>query len=1159
MTGTLRRRDVWVLSLRYRLGRDPLPVKRGRRVCGGRVTAERAEVELRVLGSIEIDCGGRRLALGSGQQRRLLTALIVQAGQVVSVDRLVEVLWGDRPPPSAVKALHTHVSRLRASLAGCGGGDLVRTRAPGYVLAIEHGQLDADRFERLVGAVGGEDDRVRRVALLDEALGLWRGPALAEFAAESFARAEAARLEGLRQVAIEARADARLDLGQHAEVAVELEAVCGDQPLRETPHAQRMVALYRSGRHADALAVYQAFRVRLADELGLDPSPDLQDLERRVLQHDPDLAQRPGTGQETPRTTARPRGDPGRAPAPTGEAAVGDEIFVGREAELAALIGAARAAEAKSSQVVLVTGEAGVGKSSLLARFAPVLESEGWLISVGRCPEHEGAPPAWPWVEVLGWLAERVPPGELAEPLAPLLTSDQTLHPELDASAGRFRLRRAVCAWLRAAAESSPLAVVLDDLHAADAETLGLLVSVADELGEVPILIVAAFRPADVGDRLREALGLLARGSPHRVALTGLAPTDVDRLVRALHEAPVDAATVDALAERTGGNPFYVRESVRLLASEGALVARSEVPDGVRDVLRRRLGRLPPAAVSVLGVAAVVGLEADVDVVAMATDTDESGVLAALEGGLVAGLLTEPAPGLVRFVHALVRDTVYTDISQTRRARIHARVAAALSHLRPDDHPALAHHFARAASSDTAVLAVDHAVRAAELAEGRYAHHVAVALLIQALECHQRAPTGPGDRSAERIDLLGRLLRAQVRAGALADARATRQHALDLAVQAGRQELLIEAFTAWTEPTPWTVRPYATVDGRAVAALTGLLDRGDLDPRTRCRLLTALTAELAGEGDQRAARAATDAVALAEGLDDPALLAHALYELAREVSWDREPDRRARLAHEITQLGTAHDLVAYRWLGEYISATVAGARGDPTALRHHVERGLQMAEAYQMAEPLGSGLCSRAMLAHIAGGFEDAERGYAEACAHLERHGSPHGTGAKTLAMVTIRVSQRRIAEFAPFAAVLQDEYGPLAIDVAALALATAGDHDHARGVLADPPTLRPDFYFSIFATLRAMAAVMVGHHELADEVYAALLPIHDQLAGAASTSHAMRPIAHTLGELAHLLGRTTVAVEHLTEAVAVAETWQAPIWEADARRALAALPPHPL
>jgi hypothetical protein len=195
------------------------------------------------------------------------------------------------------------------------------------------------------------------------------------------------------------------------------------------------------------------------------------------------------------------------------------------------------------------------------------------------------------------------------------------------------------------------------------------------------------------------------------------------------------------------------------------------------------------------------------------------------------------------------------------------------------------------------------------------------------------------------------------------------------------------------------------------------------------------------------------------------------------------------------------------------------------------------------------------MLAHVAGRFDDAERRYAEACAQMVRHGSLHADGIATLATVTIRASQRRMAELAPTVQELDGRFGPLAADARAVALAAAGRHEQARGVLADAPPLRLDFYFSVFATLRAMAVVATGERRLAEELYAALLPVRGQLAGAASTSLAMRPVAQTLAELAGLLGRPAAAAEHLAEAVAVARSWDAPHWEAEARAAAAHRP----
>ena len=371
-------------------------------------------------------------------------------------------------------------------------------------------------------------------------------------------------------------------------------------------------------------------------------------------------------------------------------------------------------------------------------------------------------------------------------------------------------------------------------------------------------------------------------------------------------ESLLAAARKDA-----SGQPERARQELeQALASEGALVAVSEVPEGVRDVLRRRLARLPPPAVAVLRLAATVGQEAEVEVLVDAADTDEDGVITGLEAGVIAGLLTEPGPGRVRFVHALVRDTVYADLTQLRLTRMHARVGAAIRRLRPGDVPALAHHYLRAASADTAHAAVGYAIKAAERADRRYAYDAAVSLLEQALEAFARTPGPESERAEQQADLLGRLLRAQIRAGRIAAARATRQRAADTAASAGRDDLVTAAFAAWTEPTPWQTRPYGVVDDHAVAILERQLDQVRADQATRCRLLAALVAELAGEDDPRPARAAAEAEAIARRLGDPDLLALALTAGTMVVNYEQEPERRAFLAAELGSIGHEHGLTS---------------------------------------------------------------------------------------------------------------------------------------------------------------------------------------------------------------------------------------------------------
>lgn len=247
-------------------------------------------MRLSVLGPIEILDGDRSVHLGSAKQRLLLAALLVHANSVVSVDRLADVLWGDEPPVDAAKTLHNYVSRLRAFLepgrAGGGPGTVLLTCPPGYMLRADSEQVDASRFERLVAegvrrGAGGE--AAAAAALLDEALGLWRGRAFAEFADDDFARTEALRLEELRRFALDERVEANLNLGRHSELIGELEGIVGADPLRERPRAQLMLALYRCGREAEALRTYQQYRRALGDELGIEPSSALRELEDAII------------------------------------------------------------------------------------------------------------------------------------------------------------------------------------------------------------------------------------------------------------------------------------------------------------------------------------------------------------------------------------------------------------------------------------------------------------------------------------------------------------------------------------------------------------------------------------------------------------------------------------------------------------------------------------------------------------------------------------------------------------------------------------------------------------------------------------------------------------------------------------------------------------
>jgi len=264
-------------------------------------------MQFRVLGPVEVvDDEGRMVALGGARQRALLAALLLHANEVAPLDRLIEELWGENPPATRSKALQVAVSHLRKSL----GDGILETRANGYLLRVEPEQLDLAQFERLresarAELAAGRPEQARRS--LRDALALWRGPALADVADELFARADAERLEELRLLAVEGRIEADLAAGRHPDLVPELEALISRHPLRERLREHLMLALYRSGRQAEALALYRDTRRMLSDELGIEPGPRLHELERAILRHDPGLEPSLARGADAVVTTRRRR------------------------------------------------------------------------------------------------------------------------------------------------------------------------------------------------------------------------------------------------------------------------------------------------------------------------------------------------------------------------------------------------------------------------------------------------------------------------------------------------------------------------------------------------------------------------------------------------------------------------------------------------------------------------------------------------------------------------------------------------------------------------------------------------------------------------------------------------------------------------------------
>ncbi|WP_433326164.1 BTAD domain-containing putative transcriptional regulator [Spirillospora sp. CA-294931] len=1105
---------------------------------------------VRVLGAFEASVGGTPADFGGPRQRSVLARLVVAQGRMVPADRLIEDLWPGEAPPRASAGLQSFVSHLRRALEP---GRLPRTPAqvlvtepPGYALRLPVEGVDAWRFDLRVDQAAelldaGDPAEARRRA--EEALGEWRGPAFAEFADLPWAAAEAARLDERRRIAVERRAEAMLRLGAQAEAVPELEAHAAANPLREEAWRLLALALYRAGRQGDALGALREVRSTLAEELGVDPGPALRGLESDIL------AQAPGLEPERPVLRL--------VPEPSGRA---EPLFVGRDAELARLSAAARAAEDGACTLVLVGGDAGMGKTSLVERLSRTLASDGWTCGWGRAPETGGAPAAWPWAELLRGLARTEPPtGDLRERLAPLL-DDAAGGAEgglADASTGGFRLHLAVAEYLAGTAGRSPLLLVLDDLHWADEETLALLARLPQRLRGRPVLLVGTFRQTEVLEPLAGTLAILARHEPHRLDLGGLGPSEVAALVRATCTAELGEAELAAIAERTGGNPFFTRETARLLESEGPHVAARAVPAGVGDVLRRRVAALPENAQLILRYAAVVGRDAPLGVLTEISGRDEDTVIDAVEAGLAAGLIEEPDAGGIRFAHALVRDTLYEGLSLARRTRLHAGVAAALERRRPDEVAAIAHHYLEAGSAPD--KAVHYARLAAEAAEARFAHRAAFELWVRAAETLRAQGEGT---VRERLEAEIAAIRSGALAGEVVEARERRQHAIADAQALGDVRLLARVIDAFLVPTLWSSRLYGTLDRSVVdateEALAGLPDGED---ELRARLLAGLALEVEGEsGDLgvRGPQAALEAIEIARRVGRPELLAVALngrFLSAYRTAADRT--ERIALGTELLELATANDLGIYAVLAHLQLHQVHVTALELDLAKAHVEAGRRLAEQYGM--PLLAliggwfdGLCHA-----LAGRFEDAERAY-EAMNEIVDEGAVWSSerGMAFIGVYCSRLAQGRVGELAESIRWMFDQWAHVGAvaDLYALALLGAGREDEARRITADARPIRPDYFYDLAMTARGMRAIALGQRDVAEEALEGLEPYKNQFAGGTTGTVVIGPVAQTLGDLAAFLDRPDRAAEYYRLAAEVGARAGGPFWVRHATASLDAL-----
>jgi DNA-binding SARP family transcriptional activator len=793
---------------------------------------QQVNLRVHVLGVLAVAVDGRAVPaheLASRKGRTLLKLLLARRGSVVPADVLAQALWQGRPPVDPDANLATLVSRLRAVL----GPEVIAGDRLGWRFVAGPGvEVDLVEAERLAGEaaarLGGEPALALAAAERAVAL-LGRGPFLADEPDADWAMPARRDAERLAAQARQLAWEAALAVGDPTRALAHARSATAADSLDEPAWRAVMLAHATAGEPAAALAAYERLRQTLAEELGTDPSVESQTLHLAILRGGPVVA-----------VPERGRSRLSTAPADAG--------FVGREAELADLARAWEGAVAGRPQMVLVSGEAGIGRTRLVQAVAELAAATGGLVVQARCYEAERSLFLQPVAEAVRAAALALPParlgaaaGDAAGTLAELVPELRTLldlpgYERAPAELQRRRSFEAVAGFVRGLAVQQPLLLAVDDLHQAGASTLELLHFLLRRLAGDRLLVVATVRAEEGAD------ALAALADVGRVLELGPLPADaVAELARRFGVAELAGPVL----ERAAGHTLFTVESLRAAAEGGR--DRAAVPGSLRDAVQTRARRAGPEVETLLRAAVVVGAAFDLEVVAALVDLPVEVVAARAERALAARLLAEDESGAgYRFANDLVREVLYQTSPRPTRVTRHRRLAVMLA-----DRPEAAAGHAAAAGDWAAAARAWMAAAAA--AAGFYANRDAERLLGQAVDAAARAGD-PALEAGARLDR-GRVL---VALGDHQGAFAEQEQALRLAVEHGQDELEAAAL----EQLGWTA--YYGRDHQAGSELTPqareLAERAVAAPRARPTALLLAARMRHADGDLAGAREAFDAV-----------------------------------------------------------------------------------------------------------------------------------------------------------------------------------------------------------------------------------------------------------------------------------------------------------
>lgn len=958
------------------------------RVCSPGCGADNyaASVRFRLLGSLQVVRGDVTVEIGAPKQRAVLAMLLLAQGRVVSVDRLISGVWGEDPPASAAAGLQVYISHLRRILRdGTATASPIVRQAPGYYLDVPADSVDvavfADGCARASAAV--EEHRwVEALNLADAALALWRGDLLDDLGDQDWVSQDAARIRELRTECLDHRITALLALGRVSAAHSAVSELRSAEPLSDRGAWLHMLTQYRSGRAAEALEIYARYARLLDAELGLSPGAELRELQTAILRQAPELAAWP----RTPEWSGA--GEVHTPAVPTAESAAPDSghaVLVGRKRELnvaADLLADVRAGE---TRWLVLAGPPGIGKTRLAEEIDDRFSSDAVWVS---CPDGPSTPPWWPMRQLVRGLG-----GDADEVLE--------VPGDADPDTARFRVYERVQTLLESARR--PLMIVIDDVQWADSTSAACLAYIAGALWGHPVAIVLTVRDGEHITDVARLLATVARGAGNRhLILSALSSEDVAVLVNQIADDFVDDAEAGVLAERTGGNPFFVSEYARLPRTE-----RDEIPVAVKSVLDRRLAGLSPEVLGLMRVAAVIGdvIDAEaVPVLARVAALDFDSLADHLDAAADERILVSAHNGDgYAFAHGLLREHLIAGLPAMRRQLLHLQVAEALAHSASGDLiTSRAQHLVAAQPLSDPQDVVSACRMAAEQAARQWSSDIAARWWQAALDAHDRQPIAVRD-DAERDALTVAMLDAYSRAGrgrlVLDAVKRNLAEALrnERADTAGRvASALLRASGGW----PWLA------PGDDPGGLIGLLEQAATmateHPAAGARVLSALAVGCCYHADSAVAAGYLDrAERLAAGTGDPDVIADTL--IGRLITYSGVAEFSVATFEWIDQLNSLQHSRSHEdaVIAHSVATMAAMHLGDIELTEQHLRAGMAGSEELQLPVLRAQLRWMQAVLAIWRGDFAEAGRHHAIA-AHVHEQTELYGAGSGLLAEVTL-------------------------------------------------------------------------------------------------------------------------------------------------------------